>query len=410
MLASAQPPEPPTQSGMPALGPILSQPGWSKWIEAGQIAPLREGEVALLKSIPAAPVFGEAAEDRAQRVVADVRAAQSDAQPAYVAAFLAFAGLQNTNVFKQWHQRSYAPYEERREYPSQDDPYIWGQGKIPVSAAWANVEIGYALERLQLSGARIVSFSKNTGTASVEDYLFAHYRVISVRLDGNENNPAEGSRLAQIMFGRKDITGMLNVVSRSYSNPADSSLMHSRVSNGDMTLCTYVTDFDPLFKVLLYGIGQELDVWIEARYRGEGVTWGLASGVRPLSRTSVRAGNLSGNPRNSTHGKGMAADIILAGPGAYQVVEAGRKAWSEAIWKSALGGLAAKYGLRHLGPSIKDWPHIDIDPIAGLRDGASAQLKRWRGEIARLADARANAPEAPKLVVEPRPANRPAKE
>jgi len=157
MLASAQPPEPPTQSGMPALGPILSQPGWSKWIEAGQIAPLREGEVALLKSIPAAPVFGEAAEDRAQRVVADVRAAQSDAQPAYVAAFLAFAGLQNTNVFKQWHQRSYAPYEERREYPSQDDPYIWGQGKIPVSAAWANVEIGYALERLQLSGARIVS-------------------------------------------------------------------------------------------------------------------------------------------------------------------------------------------------------------------------------------------------------------
>ena len=53
----------------------------------------------------------------------------------------------------------------------------------------------------------------------MEDYLFAHYRIVAARLDGNENNPAEGSRLAQIMFARKDITGMLNVVSRGYINP-----------------------------------------------------------------------------------------------------------------------------------------------------------------------------------------------
>jgi hypothetical protein len=400
--------------GVSVLGPVLSQPGWSKWIQEGEIAPLREGEITLLKSIPVAPVFGEAAEARAQRVVADVRGMQPDAGPAYVVAFLAFAGLQDTSIFKRWHQDAYARHAERSEYPLQDDPYIWGRGRIPAPAAWANVEIGYAVERLQLSGVQIISFSKRTGAPNadsvVEDYLFAHYRVISVRLDGNEDNPAEGSRLAQIMFGRKDITGMLNVVSRGYSNPTDSSLMHSSVSNRDMALCTYVTDFDPVFKVLLYGIGQELDAWIEARYRGEGTAWGLASGVRPLSRTSVRAGNLSGNPRNSTHGRGMAADIILAGPGAYQVIEAGRKVWSEAIWKTALGGLAAKYGLRHLGPSIKDWPHIDIDPIAGLRDGAAAQLTRWRGTIAKLAEARSNAPAEPRLVIEPRPVNRPAKE
>jgi hypothetical protein len=375
--------------GSQTLGPILSQPGWDKWIENGQVVPLYAGEIALLQSIAATPVFGEAAEARARQVAAHVQAMQPHAEAAYVTAFLTFAGLQNTHVFKQWHETSYAKHAEKTEYPSGDDPYIWGRRQLSRSAAWANVEIGRAVERLQLSGVQIDSFSTDTGARAADsvaqDYLFAHYRAVVVRLDGNENNPAEGSRLAQIMFGRKDITGMLNVVSRSYTNPTDNALMHSRLTSKDISLRKYVTDFQPAFKVLLYGIGKELDDWIASNYRGQSVTWGLTSGVRPLSRTSVRIGNLSGNPRNSPHGRGEAADIILAGDGAYQVVEAGRKAWSDRLWKTALSGLAKKYGLRHLGPSIDDWPHIDIDPDAGLGSGGATQLQRWRQRIAQEA-------------------------
>lgn len=392
--------------GTRTLGPILSQPGWSKWIENGQIAPLYAGEIELLKSIATAPVFGEAAEARAQAIETQVRTMRPDAAPAYVAAFLTFAGLQSTNVFKRWHQASYEKFRGKTEYPSGDDPYIWGKARIPASAAWANVEIGHAVERLELSGVHINSFSKDTGAQTadsvMEDYLFAHYQAVSARLDGNENNPAEGARLAQMMFARKDITGMLNVVSRGYANPSENALMHSSLANKDISLSKYVTDFDPVFKVLLYGIGRDLDAWTAGSYRGQSATWGLASGVRPLSRTSVRLGNLSGNPRNSTHGRGVAADIILAGAGAYQVVEVGRKAWSDALWKTALSGLAAKYGLRHLGPSINDWPHIDIDPNEGLRSGGAAQLKRWREALAQEAANRSSARAAPRLLMEPR--------
>ena len=173
-------------------------------------------------SIGATPVFSDAAEARARQVATRVRAMQPDAGPAYVTAFLTFAGLQNTNIFKQWHEASYTKYQGENEYPSGDDPYIWGKNQIPVSAAWANVEIGHAVERLELSGIYINSFSRDvgarTGNSVIEDYFFAHYRTVSARLDGNENDPAEGSRLAQLMFARKDITGMLNIVSRGYAN------------------------------------------------------------------------------------------------------------------------------------------------------------------------------------------------
>ena len=399
--------------GAQILGPILSQPGWSKWIRNGQIVPLYEGEIAVLKSIAETPIFGDAAEARARQIATHVRAMQPNAEPAHVTAFLTFAGLQNTNVFKQWHQASYAKYVEKTEYPSGDDAYIWGRNQIPASAAWANVEIGRAVERLELSGVPINSFSKNTGARTadsvMEDYLFAHYRVVSARLDGDENKPAEGSRLAQIMFARKDIIGMLNVVSRGYAKPAENALMHSKVANKDMSLSKYVTDFKPEFKVLLYATGKDLDAWIASKYPGQGVTWGLTSGVRPLSRTSVRIGNLSGNPRDSMHGRGEAADIILAGPGAYQIVEAARKEWSDALWKTALGGLASKYGLRHLGLTINDWPHIDVDPDEGLGSSGTAQLKRWRQRIALEAANRPSAQAAPKLVIEPREIIPPAK-
>jgi hypothetical protein len=399
--------------GAQILGPILSQRGWSKWIRNGQILPLYEGEIAVLKSIAETPIFGDAAEARAGQITTHVRAMQPSAEPAYIAGFLTFAGLQNTNVFTQWHQASYQKYVQKTEYPSGDDAYIWGKNKIPASAAWANVEIGRAVERLELSGVPINSFSKNTGARTpdsvMEDYLFAHYRVVSTRLDGNENNPAEGSRLAQIIFARKDITGMLNVISRSYAKPAENALMHSKVANNDMSLSKYVTDFNPDFKVLLYGIGKDLDAWIASKYRGQDVAWGLTSGVRPLSRTSVRIGNLSGNPRDSTHGRGEAADIILTGAGAYQIVEAGRKAWSDALWKTALGGLASKYGLRHLGPTINDWPHIDVDPDEGLGNSGTAQLRSWRQRIALEAANRQSAQAAPELVTEPRETIPPAK-
>jgi len=189
--------------GAQILEPILSQPGWSKWIQNGQIVPLYEGEIAILKSIAETPIFGDAAEARARRIATRVRAMQPNAEPAYVTAFLTFAGLQNTNVFKQWHRASYAKYVAKTEYPSGDDAYIWGRNQIPASAAWANVEIGRAVERLELSGVPINSFSKNTGMRTadsvIEDYLFAHYRVVSARLDGNENKSTEGSRLSQIM-------------------------------------------------------------------------------------------------------------------------------------------------------------------------------------------------------------------
>ena len=392
--------------GTQVLGPVLSQPGWNKWIQNGQVAPLYEGEIALLKAIPAAPVFGNAAEARARQIAAHVRTMQPNAEPAYVAAFLTFAGLQNSAPFREWHERAYEKYKGKTEYPSGDDPYIWGRDRIPIAAAWANVEIGRAVERLQLSGVHIHSFSRDTGARTadgvMEDYLFAHYRVVCARLDGNESNPAEGARLAQIMFGRKDLTGMLNVVSRGYANPTDTALMHSKVANKDISLIKYVTDFQGDYKILLYGIGKELDGWIASNYPGQDVAWGLASGVRPLSRTSVRIGNLSGDPRNSTHGRGEAADIILAGPGAYQVVEMGRKAWSDKLWRTALSRLAARYGLRHLGPSINDWPHIDIDPSEGLGDNGTAQLRRWRRTIALEAARRQGAPAEPRLLMEPR--------
>jgi hypothetical protein len=404
--AAAQPAGQAPALGTQVLGPVLSQPGWNKWIQNGQVAPLYDGETALLKSIPAAPVFGNAAEARARQIAAHVRSMQPNSEPAYVAAFLTFAGLQNSAPFREWHERAYEKYKGKTEYPSGDDPYIWGRDRIPIAAAWANVEIGRAVERLQLSGVHIHSFSRDTGARTadgvMEDYLFAHYRVICARLDGNESNPAEGARLAQIMFGRKDITGMLNVVSRSYANPADTALMHSKVANKDISLIKYVTDFQGDYKILLYGIGRELDGWIASNYPGQDVAWGLASGVRPLSRTSVRIGNLSGDPRNSTHGRGEATDIILAGPGAYQVVEMGRKAWSDKLWRTALSRLAARYGLRHLGPSINDWPHIDIDPSEGLGDNGTAQLRRWRRTIALEAARRQGAPAEPRLLMEPR--------
>jgi hypothetical protein len=399
--------------GAQILGPILSQPGWSKWIQNGQIVPLYEGEIAVLKSIAEAPIFGEAAEARARQIATHVRGMQPNAEPAYVAAFLTFAGLQNTKVFQQWHEASYAKYAAKTEYPSGDDAYIWRRNQIPASAAWANVEIGRAVERLELSGVPINSFSKDTGARTadsvMEDYLFAHYRVVLARLDGDENKPAEGSRLSQLMFARKDVTGMLNVVSRGYAKPAENALMHAKVANNDMSLSKYVTDFKPEFKVLLYGTGKELDAWIARKYHGQGLTWGLTSGVRPLSRTSVRIGNLSGNPRDSAHGRGEAADIILAGTGAYQTVEAGRKAWSDALWKTALSGLAPRYGLRHLGPSINDWPHIDVDPDEGLGNSGITQLKRWRQRIALEAASRPSARAAPELVIEPREIIPPAK-
>jgi hypothetical protein len=412
--AVGQPAEQAPVLGRQTLGLILSQPGWDKWIQNGQIAPLYEGEIALLKSIAATPVFGDPADTRARQVVSQVQALQPNADALYITAFLTFAGLQNTNVFQQWHKASYVKHTEKTEYPSGDDPYIWGKNHISPSAAWANTEIGRAVERLELSGLQINSFSKDTGAPTadsiMQEYLFAHYRAVAVRLDGNEKDPAEGSRLAQLMFGRKDITGMLNVVSRSYTNPTDKALKHSRLASKDVSLKKYVTDFQPAFKVLLYGIGKELDDWIASNYRGESVTWGLTSGVRPLSRTSVRIGNLSGNPRNSTHGRGEAADVILAGDGAYQVVEAGRKAWSDALWKTALSRLAKKYGLRHLGPSINDWPHIDINPNAGLQSGGATQLNRWRQTIAQEAATRPGARAAPQLVIEPREVTRPAKQ
>jgi hypothetical protein len=399
--------------GAQILGPILSQPGWHKWIRNGQIVPLYEGEIAVLNSIAETPIFGDAAEAHALRIATHVRATQPNADPAYATAFLTFAGLQNTNVFKQWHEACYAKYLTKTDYPSGDDAYIWGANKIPAPAAWANVEIGRAVERLELSGVPINSFSKDTGARTadsvMEDYIFAHYRVVSTRLDGDENKPAEGSRLAQLMFARKDITGMLNVISRGYAKPAENALMHSKVANKDMSLSKYVTDFKPEFKVLLYGTGKDLDAWIARKYPGQGVTWGLTSGVRPLSRTSVRIGNLSGNPRDSTHGRGEAADVILAGSGAYQVVEAGRKAWSDALWKTVLGGLASKYGLRHLGPTINDWPHIDVDPDGGLGIRGTLQLKGWRQRIALEAANRPGAQVAPELVMEPREIIPPAK-
>jgi hypothetical protein len=399
--------------GAQILGPILSQPGWNKWILNGQIVPLYEGEIAVLKSIAETPIFGLAAEARTRQIVTQVRAMRPNAEPEYVTAFLTFAGLQNTNVFKQWHEASYAKYVEKTEYPSGDDAYIWRRNQIPASAAWANVEIGRAVERLELSGVPINSFSKDTGARTgdsvMEDYLFAHYRAVFTRLDGDENKPAEGSRLSQLMFARKDVTGMLNVISRGYTKPTENALMHSKVVNTDMSLSKYVTDFKPEFKVLLYGTGKELDAWIAREYQGEGLTWGLTSGVRPLSRTSVRIGNLSGNPRDSTHGRGEAADIILAGTGAYQIVEAGRKAWSDALWKTALSGLAPKYGLRHLGPSIDDWPHIDVDPAGGLGNGGTTQLKKWRQRIALEAANRPSAQATPELVIDPHEIIPPAK-
>lgn len=404
--AAAQPAGQAPALGAQVLGPVLSQPGWNKWIQNGQVAPLYDGEIALLKAIPAAQVFGNAAEARARQIAAHVRTMQPNAEPAYVAAFLTFAGLQNSAPFREWHERAYEKYKGKAEYPSGDDPYIWGRDRIPIAAAWANVEIGRAVERLQLSGVHIHSFSRDTGARTadgvMEDYLFAHYRVICARLDGNESNPTEGARLAQIMFGRKDLTGMLNVVSRGYANPTDTALMHSRIANKDISLIKYVTDFQGDYKILLYGIGRELDGWIASNYPGQDVAWGLASGVRPLSRTSVRIGNLSGDPRNSTHGRGEATDIILAGPGAYQVVEMGRKAWSDKLWRTALSRLAARYGLRHLGPSINDWPHIDIDPSEGLGDNGTAQLRRWRRTIALEAARRQGAPAEPRLLMEPR--------
>ena len=232
----------------------------------GSDRPLYEGEIALLNAIAATPPHGSISEAKALQVASHVRALRPDAAPAYVAAFLVFAGLQGTTACRQWHQASYTKYAHKSEYPSGDDPYIWGRDRIASSAAWANVEIGYAVERLELSGVPIQSFSKETGARTsssvLEDYLFEHYRVVAARLDGNESKPAEGSRLAQLMFARKDITGLLNVVSRGYTHPSENALLHSAVTNKDISLCNYVTDFEPNYKVLLYGIGKELDAWI----------------------------------------------------------------------------------------------------------------------------------------------------
>src|SRR5262245_9321796 len=52
--ANAQSAAPFPALGAPVLDPVLSQPGWSKWIREGQIAPLHDGEIALLASIPSA--------------------------------------------------------------------------------------------------------------------------------------------------------------------------------------------------------------------------------------------------------------------------------------------------------------------------------------------------------------------
>src|SRR5262245_2492170 len=90
--AVAQPAKEAPVLGSAVLGPVLSQPGWSKWIEAGGIAPLYEGEIELLKSIAAAPVFDAAAEARAKQIVALARMLRPDAEAAYVTAFLTFAG------------------------------------------------------------------------------------------------------------------------------------------------------------------------------------------------------------------------------------------------------------------------------------------------------------------------------
>src|SRR5262245_48477978 len=59
--ANAQSAAPLPVLGVQVLDPILSQPGWGKWIREGQIAPLHEGEIALLESILVTPIFGEAA-------------------------------------------------------------------------------------------------------------------------------------------------------------------------------------------------------------------------------------------------------------------------------------------------------------------------------------------------------------
>ena len=123
--------------GRQILGPVLSQPGWSKWIEVGQIAPLYEGEIALLSSIEATPAFGANAEARARQIAADVRTMRPNAEPAYLTAFLAFAGLQSTTVFRQWHQASYEKYPGHSEYPSGDDPYIWRMSRSGMpSSGW----------------------------------------------------------------------------------------------------------------------------------------------------------------------------------------------------------------------------------------------------------------------------------
>ena len=103
--------------GGQTLGPILSLPGWDTWIQNGQIVPLYEGEIALLNSIAGTPVFGDAAETRAREVAAQVQAMQPNAEPAYVTAFLTFAGLQNTNVFRQWHEASYAKHSGKDRIP-----------------------------------------------------------------------------------------------------------------------------------------------------------------------------------------------------------------------------------------------------------------------------------------------------
>jgi hypothetical protein len=111
--------------GAQTLGPILSLPGWDTWIQNGQIVPLYEGEIALLNSFAGIRVGGDAAEARAREVAAQVRAMQPNAEPAYVTAFLTFAGLQNSNVFRQWHEASYEKHKGKTDYPSGDDPYVW---------------------------------------------------------------------------------------------------------------------------------------------------------------------------------------------------------------------------------------------------------------------------------------------
>ena len=168
--------------------------------------------------------------------------------------------------------------------------------------------------------------------------------------------------------------------------PNESALQHSNVSNKDISLSKYVTDFRPDYKSSLIWRREGVDAWIARNYANQpGVTWGLI----PACGRSV------GRPSEEVYSPvirlilAMAVEkrptIILAGPPAYQVVEAGRKAWSDALWKTALNGLADKYGLRHLGPSISDWPHIDVDPDGGLGSGAATQLNKWRQAIAQEA-------------------------